>query len=359
MDIFFWLGLAALIVLVVVLIIILSFRNNVVVKRILNVDSEVRADVLFHLSAPKQNLLATLDLIDFNNYDFISLTDLSIDNQFNYISGISDKDTSLVKFNMKNNNFITSNNQILQGYTEMKHADNFNAVSLKHSFPLSELVYLSGDGISCYLRPYVRLIDQKKYMFVQIKIYLNDATKAYIALSSLLKYITTSYYFDFVIVGNFNVHGHEQVFKDYFSSNDYFICPLYKTLTINNATNGLAAYDGLVVSKNLYKSIDYQVDFSKSDIDRYVLTAVLYYTGIYDVLDNSDYKFKNYVDNLIKLNTNNNYINTTGSYDSAKMPADTSIISIKNITDASDKNYKIYSNELFNKKINTIEIMKN
>lgn len=359
MDIFIWLVLVTFIILLIVLILILSFRNNVIVKRIFDIDSDVKADILFHSAVPKQNLLATLDLINFNHYDFISLTDLSTDNQFNYISGISDKDTSFVKFNKTNNNFITSSNQILQGYTETKHADNFNAVSLKHSFPLSELIYLAGDGISCYIRPYVRLMDQKTYMFVQIKIYVNDATKAYIALSSLLDYLTNSYVYDFIIVGNFNVHGHEKVFENYFSSKDYYICPLYKTLTVNNSTSGLAAYDGLVVSKNLYRSIDYKIDFSKSDIDRYVLVAVLYYTGVYDMNDSSDYKFKNYVNNLIKLNKTNNYINNTGSYNSSKMPSNKSSISVKNITDDSDKNYKIYSNELFNKKINTIELIKN
>lgn len=355
MDIIFWILLIIIIIINIIIIIYVSLIDTSFGKNFLD-SNLLKIDTIYHVSATNQNLYGYLNLIDISEYDFISLVNLSLKTpQFNYISGRSNKPSNYTTSISDAKSGMISDNQYIQGFTELKHLGNYNAVSFKHSMPVSDYSYYTDKQyIQCYSRTFIRLSDNIQYIFYQINITSPDINN-YSYLKSLLTMIyNITPDIPKLIVGNFNIHGHENVFKDIFKS-DYIICPLYKTLTINNKTNGYSAYDGLVVSKKLYKFIKYKIDFSKSDIDRYVLTAKLYQTGFSNTIDESSYKFKNYVTYLSKLSNVTNNIGKEGSYNNSK----TTQININkdNITTTDPNNFTVFSNEVFNKKMNTIELV--
>lgn len=356
MDIVFWFLLIIIIIINIIIIIYVSLIDTSAGKNFLD-KNLLKIDTIYHVSATNQNLYGYLNLIDISNYDFISLVNMSIKTpQFNYISGISNKPGNYTTATNDAKQGLTTNNQYIQGFTELKHLGNYNAVSFKHSIPISNYSYYTDKKyIQCYSRTFMRLSDNVKYTFYQINITSPD-NNDYSYLKSLLTTISlVTPDIPKFIVGNFNIHGHEKVFNDIFKS-DYIICPMYKTLTINNQINGYASFDGLVVSKKLYKFIKYKVDFAKSDIDRYVLTARLYQTGFGNTMDESDYKFKNYVTYLSTSNNIPNNIGKEGKYGTSN----TTLITINNngdITTPDPNNFTVYSNEIFNKTINTIELV--
>jgi hypothetical protein len=365
MDIVIWVLVIILVIINIIFILYICFKDTNYGKDI--IDNNLRIDKIYHVSANKQNLLGYLNLINPNQYDFISLVNLSMKtDEFNYISGISDKLPAYVKFagaGLVNNNpattVTTDFQQFIQGFTEIKHLSNFNAVSLKHSIPISKYFYYfdkKRTDIQAYARIFLRLADNVQYMFCQINILSKDEHTSYSNLKSLLVVINQDNSLPKIIVGNFNVHGHEMVFKDVYQ-NQYHICPLYKTLTVNNDTDGYSAYDGLVVSKDLYKRIEYKIDFSLSDIDRYVLTANMYHIGVSGTYDFSDYKFKNYVKYLKNNNNVKNNIESTGTYNPAKIPEVEIDFSNNELTAADTNNYVVYSNANLNNRLHTIEVM--
>lgn len=352
-NIVFWVLLIIIIIINIIIVIYIGLLDTNAGNNFLD-SNFLRIDTIYHASATNQNLYGYLNLIDVSNYDFISLVNLSIKTpQFNYVSGISDKPGNYTTSLDDAKQGLTINNQYMQGFTELKHLGNYNAISFKHSVPVSEYSYYTDNKyIQCYSRTFMRLSDNIKYTFYQINI---TADNDYSYLKSLLTTISLQTPdIPKFIVGNFNIHGHEKVFNDIFKS-DYIICPMYKTITVNNKINGYSAFDGLVVSKKLYKFIKYKIDFAKSDIDRYILTAQLYQTGFGNTVDMSDYKFKNYVKYLSTNNNTPNNIGKEGNYITS--PTTTININKGDITTTDPNNFIVYSNELFNKKINTIELV--
>lgn len=276
-------------------------------------------DVLIHCSSNNQDLLKMIDNLTniYNHIDFLSLTNVSKEILYNLLT-TSNKEINYVSFNNDKNDYtITSTNQIMQGFIETRHMTNFNAISLKIGYPLSILDIISNDTSMAYIRKYVRYTDRKQFYFVQIIITdtLKTDTEYYQDLSNLLSYITKNYSGDFMFIGNFNVQGHEFVFSNFFSDKNYLICPFYKTLT-GNTTNGLTAHDGLVVSKNLYNSINYKIEFCPGDnVNKYMVVVELLYSGFGTIKDSTSVLFKKYLETVIKnLNNRKNYIGDRGTY---------------------------------------------
>lgn len=302
--------------------------------------SEIKKDkdVLIHCSSTNQNILTMSNNLTniYNHIDFISLTDISKEPLYELLTN-SNKSINYASYNnTKNDYIINSNSQIMQGFIETRHLTNYHGVSLKIGYPTSTLEILKNDESYSYIRQYTRYIDKKSFYFVQIKINknLNNDNDKYKSLSNMLSYIKKNYSGDFMFVGNFNVQGHEFVFENYFSDKKYLICPFYQTLTGNDSI-GLTAYDGIVVSKNLYNSINYKIEFCPGDnIDRYMIIVELIYSGFGTIKNNTSILFKKYIETIIKNLGNNrkNYINDKGTYSPNNIIGDDTKVSKINLS---------------------------
>lgn len=82
---------------------------------------------------------------------------------------------------------------------------------------------------------------------------------------------------DYVIVGNFNAHGHEAVFRHRLPEH-YALCDMRVTPT-NIGGRGTASPDGLVVSTRVYEAVEYHTelsDFNSSTNGALILVAGLF-----------------------------------------------------------------------------------
>lgn len=295
--------------------------------------SEIKKDkdLLIHCSSKNQNLITMLDNLTsiYGHIDFLSLNNVSSEILTNLFT-TNNKEFNYVSYNKDKNDYIlTSTNQLMQGFIETRHLNNFNAVSLKIGYPLSVLDIIQYNTSYAYIRKYKRYVDKKDFYYIQINIdgkITTDSGK-YTALATMLSYIIKTYNGDYMFVGNFSVQGHEFVFSNYFKEKDYLVCPFYQTLTGNNE-NGLTAHDGLVVSRNLYNAINYKVEFCPSDnIDSYMIVAELIYSGFGTTKNSSSVLFKKYIDNVIaNIQNRKNYINDRGTYSANNITEDTSKI---------------------------------
>lgn len=300
--------------------------------------SEIKKDkdFLIHCSSKNQNLVKMLDNLTsiYGHIDFLSLVNISNEILVNLFT-TNNKEINYVSYNKENNDYIlNSTNQLMQGFIETRHLNNFNAVSLKIGYPLSVLDIIKNGNSYAYIRKYKRYVDKKDFYYIQINIdsKLTTDTDKYTNLASILAYIKKTYTGDFMFVGNFSVQGHEFVFSNYFKEKDYLICSFYQTLTANDE-NGLTAYDGLVVSRNLYNAINYKIEFCPSDnIDNYMIVVELSYAGFGTIKNSSSVLFKKYIDNVIEnIKNRKNYINDRGTYSANNITENTSKIEKVNL----------------------------
>lgn len=315
-------------------------------------------DVLMHASAYKQNLPSLLENQSCN-IEFISYTDLDTADSY-YNSSISDKQ-SVNSTEVLNNDYkFVHKSQLLQGYSELRHMNNYSAVSLKVGIPTEHGYYIKGENTTCYIRKYKKYSSEVFY-YIQIKIEEDTqaiSTKNYQLLTNILEYITTKFKNNYIIIGSFNVQGYQKVLERYFSSTDNIICDLNSTFTRNNDF-GLVNFDGLVVSKNLYKRIDFNIEFFPGDNNNaFVIYFYLYFSGNGEINDITTKKMKNYQTYLTKNIKRTVYVNNTGSYNKSTV-ANTSGFTLVplNKLDSNDVGAKIYKYSTLTDKLDTIELL--
>lgn len=117
-----------------------------------------------------------------------------------------------------------------------------------------------------YVVRLLRVVDKQEFYYVHfIQPYKNSYTDDQ-SYTAVVQAINTLKRFhpdaDYVIVGNFNVHGHEAVFRHHLPDH-YAVCDLRTTPTNMDARGrDIASPDGLVVSTRLYEAVEYQTEMS-------------------------------------------------------------------------------------------------
>lgn len=180
--------------------------------------------------------------------------------------------------------------------------------------------------------------------------YLND--NAYKAISELLQYIIKNYPGEYIIVGDFNVQGHEKIFRHFLSDQNYHICNFYPYITCNDE-QGIGSPDGIVISKKLYNHIKYGIDiYPGYSYQHYMLTAKLYINGPIKTECVINKKMLLLFKQLNNLHTSENYMNNSGNFNINIHKGD--INNIKEVPlNKSDIN--IYINKILTDKINNIK----
>lgn len=117
-----------------------------------------------------------------------------------------------------------------------------------------------------YVVRLLRAIDKQQFYYVHFtQTYKNSYTDD-LSYTALVQAINTLKRFhsdgEYVIVGNFNVHGHEAVFR-HLLPDHYAVCDFRSVPTSMDVLGrGIASPDGLVVSTRIYEAIEYHTVMS-------------------------------------------------------------------------------------------------
>lgn len=300
-------------------------------------------DLLVHQSSDKETVLRALrnarDFLDHSRPSFVSLDRLSTKQTFD--SGVDHGNLSdLISFPDNKYDLSNSRQQYAQGYAELKTKASYLAVSLATAVPDGSptLLEVKENGGQAIVRPYVRLSDKKSFYYVQItQNYPENAAAyksavAYTTLASLVAYIANKFKGNYIIVGNFNVQGHEKVFEYLLGTVNHHIVPFYKLATCNDA-QALASPDGLVVSKSLYNRLEYFVDFWPGvSWQHYGIGVRAYPRALQSgMFDQTSGKFHAYLSKVVQNRGNRtSYMGDSGSYDPKVHVANESTVTATN-----------------------------
>ena len=199
------------------------------------------------------------------------------------------------------------------------------ATNREKFMPISDVeYYLLPKNMMMYIVKMLRLYDNKE--FYQVYIYKNYESQSgdnvYRAIYTCIDFLKTKYPGDYIISGLMTAHGHEEVFKDLLP--DHWVCD-FKTVP--------TAYDhyligdtGIVVSKNLYRRIEYTTEsLCAESYQRYLTIGKLYmYTkkpeGVFLA---DDWKLRRFIDYIVTLpNANLYYYGKPSKYDHEKHNTD-------------------------------------
>lgn len=320
------------IVLFCVLFVCLSFAVfSIFIGRNKLLNAEVAAvqikpdDVLLHHSTETQTIsgaLRTLFAYD-NSISFISLNQLSTKETFNQENDKYDI-TKMITFPSLTGDTTNYKTQYLSGFSEIKSQDNYFAIKHSSALPITQPIKVADkngkDNMYFYYTKLRRLVDNVEFYYIQLTLKYIDYgnVTSYRRLKSLLNYIVEKLPGKHIIVGDFNVLGHEKVFEDVLGSNNYHICPFYKMATCND-DQGIASPDGIVVSKSLYKTVEYFVDFYPGySYQHYLIGAKLYIDNRHKAIGTYNITSESFLRFLKTIKTSAlrpNYLGNEGKYD--------------------------------------------
>ncbi|UDM55465.1 hypothetical protein HT594_00139 [Phenacoccus solenopsis nudivirus] len=170
---------------------------------------------------------------------------------------------------------------------------------------------------------YTRLADGKTFYLINVRIGISSSVpykKYYKCLRQLLEYIMKELPGEYIIVGDFGVHGFEKVFEHVLGSKAYHICPMYNQL-VSYRQKVLVSQVGIVVSKALYSRVEYFVDFMPTAGDaQLLLGAYMYKHGVasstVNVTSAAMRRFCNYIDRRYRETEGyQSFIGSVGEYD--------------------------------------------
>lgn len=311
-------------------------------------------DFLLHITLDKETILRALNniLLYNNQTTYISLNQISTEVAFD--SGI-DKQSLEDNVDFQWTDITNTKMQYIQGFTELKENGSYLSHKLSSSIPTDNPVKITGSNHSIgYIVPYKRLIDDKKFYFIQLtqKYVGVKEARAYKAISELIQFIIINYPGDYIIIGNFNVHGHEKIFKHYLTEEKYHIFDTYKYVTCNN-DRALFSPDGIVISKNLYQQVHFFIDFYPgNNWSHYLLGAKLYINApeiITNVIISDSFK-RLIVEMEVTHGVRKDYINDEGDFDSSISDYNGSISNVQ-LTPLINVGVQVYHNTLMTDKL--------
>lgn len=339
-----------MIYLINLIFIIILFFINIYILSTLNI--KLPDDYLFHMSSETETIFRALNniLTYDNKFTFISISQLDDNNSY---------DSGIVKFDLSN--IVTYNKPLsnykphyIQGFTEIK--ENRNYIAHKYSNPIHKPIKLKGINANyAYILKFKRLIDNIEFYYIQITQTFGGYFKdnSYKAISEILQYIIQNYPGEYIIVGDFNVQGHEKIFQYFLKDENYHICPFYKYITCNDG-EGLASPDGLVVSKKLYKHIKYNIDiYPGQSYQHYMISAELFINGPNKTECAIDKKTLAYFEEISKNTKKNNFVNNPGNFNINKHIGKISNITVMQFEIPGNT---LYRNKILTDKLNTISL---
>lgn len=117
-----------------------------------------------------------------------------------------------------------------------------------------------------YVVRLLRVVDKREFYYVHFNQTYKESYTDDLSYTALVQALNTLKRFhsdgEYVIVGNFNVHGHEAVFRHHLPGH-YAVCDFRSVPTSMDVRGrGVASPDGLVVSTLVYEAIEYHTVMS-------------------------------------------------------------------------------------------------
>lgn len=291
----------------------LDFNNKLNILKEETLDNETY-DTLFHFSTETLTFDGVYNLLLKYDTDIVNLNQCYFTDQVvSYQSKMDYNDIPPIKYN--STNYIQ---HINNKYIEMFYNDNYFGLS-KNKFKLiSDIKFYKGNyENTMFIASYKRLEDNKNFIYVSMTQKYNGYLTAnkYKGITQLINTFKTLHPNElYIMVGDLNVHGHEEIFKSLLK--DSLVCDVYKNVCTCNDNEGLASPDALVVSNKLYKKIEYEIDFFKGyTYQHYPLMVKLYKEGKNEVINKTNKGFLKTIEDYIKTTSRDVFINKKGIFD--------------------------------------------
>lgn len=346
-----------IVILSLILILIILFLAIMFLRRRQQEKLRESDDVLVHLSTETETPMRFIRnaMMYDKNVSLLSANQISAEIVYD-ANGIDKTDIDRLEYNIFD--FTNYKHHYIQGFTELASGNDYMALKLTTARPLNFPVTINGvNGNLCHVCAYERLVDKKQFYFIQMTQTYGGYLKAnsYKAISELLMYIKANYPGEYIIVGDFNVQGHERVFEHHLGRRDYHICDFYKLITCND-NEGIASPDGLVVSKKLYDEVRYFVDIYPGHSYQHFLVGAHMYVKSPSVtvgkktIDITSDKMLRLFETIEQVGNRTNLRNNEGVFDSDKSEM---LGDVKNITRVQPPSFKgvVYTNKSLNKKL--------
>lgn len=303
-----------LIISIIVLFLLYFYYNNytqLIKNNIFNFNINNEYDTILQHNSSGLTIDGVYQTINYYNPDIIYISNINLSDQIVSFESKSNYDTNVPIKETWTNNKITINNSMIEFFTN----NDYIGLNRKKYTLVGEIIQYYGEVHNwMFVLPIMRYIDNKYFFLVTISQSLTSYTDAnsYVGLIELILALQKNYANkEFIILGSFNVHGYEDVFNDMFTKNTINILKCKYT---TNDENGLASTSGIVISNNLYKGMEYAVDFFNGfTIKDFVIKAKLYINKNIGIIDKTSDNFLKYIDNVI-ANGNPKIIKSEYSY---------------------------------------------
>lgn len=148
------------------------------------------------------------------------------------------------------------------------HNEYMSANKAKFRAMSDAVCYTSADPYNSrmYVVRLLRVVDKHEFYYVHFTQTFKNSYTDDLSYTALVQALNTLKRFhsdgEYVIVGNFNVHGHEAVFRHHLPDH-YAVCDFRSVPTsMDIRGRGVASPDGLVVSTRVYEAIEYHTVMS-------------------------------------------------------------------------------------------------
>lgn len=320
---------------IVLFILYFFFNNTPLIKNSVfefNINNEY--DTILQHNSSKLTIDGIYKAINYYNPDIVYISNVNLSDQIVSFESNNNYDSNVPIKETWTNNKITINNSMIEFFTN----NDYIGLNRKKYTLVGEIVqYLGTLHNWMYILPIMRYIDNKHFLLIAMTqsftIYTDP--NSYYGIIELLLALKKNYANkEFIILGSFNVHGYEDIFKDMLPIDTINILKCKYT---TNDDNGLASTSGIVLSKNLYQGMEYSVDFFNGfTLNDYVIKGKFYINKNIGVVDKTSDSFLKYIDNVI-ANRNPKIIKNEYKYSTRNPAVITQITNnIKNVS----KNFK-------------------
>lgn len=284
---------------IIVLFILYFFFNNIplIENSVFEFNINNEYDTIFQHNSSGLTIDGVYQTLNYYNPDIIYISNVNLSNQLVTFESKSNYDTSVPVKETWTNNKTTINNSMIEFFTN----NDYIGLTRKKYTLTGEIIKYNGDLDNwMYVLPITRYIDNKHFFLITMSQQLKKYTDAdsYAGLIELILALKNNYANkEFIILGSFNVHGYEDVFEDMFAKDTINVLKCKYTI---NDDDGLASTSGIVISNNLYKGMEYAVDFFNGfTLNDYIIKGKLYINKNIGVIDKTSDNFLKYIDNVI------------------------------------------------------------
>lgn len=275
------------------------YNNNVVLIKNPSFDFSINNeyDSILQHNSSGLTIDGVYETINYYNPDMVYISNINLSDQIVSFESNSNYDTTVPIKETWTNNKITINNSMIEFFTN----NDYIGLNRKKYTLVGEIIHYYGKFHNwMYILPIMRYIDNKYFFLIAISqsfTYYTDPN-SYAGIIELLLALKNNYANkEFIIIGSFNVQGYEDIFVDLFSKDTFNILKCKYT---TNDDNGLASTSGIVISNNLYKGMEYAVDFFNGfTLNDYVIKGKLYINKNIGIIDKTSDNFLKYIDNVI------------------------------------------------------------